>query len=132
MMKFKRKLFLDKSLLPWDCAEEMDRKYKRELKVYKESDWTIIRTFSDLVNEIMFKGLPDLLSVGLKLSEDDIKKVGNRNGIDAINWVIQHCRETDQCFPACYAHESMIAYLGTMKMQKLIDAEYERIGSLME
>jgi hypothetical protein len=85
--------------------------------VYLDKDWVIVRSYTEFVAKIYFRGLPFLVSFDHDLADehyhDFIQGKGaplqydeyyEKTGMDCAKFLVQYCDERDLEFPAWKVH----------------------------
>lgn len=110
----KRKLFLD------DIRQVKDAcNYMPNPKIYWEDDWDIVRNYSEFVEYLKSKPLPELISFDHDLAdihyEVDFRdwkdftsgQLGvEETGMDCAKFLVKHCQETKQELPDFLVHSA--------------------------
>lgn len=71
-----------------------------EKRIYTEKSWVVANTYEKLIELIAAYGVPDRLSVQYDFSDPE------KNGLDCLKFVIEHCATYDIPFPKIYIHDT--------------------------
>ena len=104
MMKMiKRFLFLDDIRFPVEAYH-----YTGE-KIFLNKDWCIVRNYRQFVNQIIQKGLPEMISfdhdlADMNSSDSDNLKFTEKTGYDCAKWLVEYCMDNHLNLPKFYSH----------------------------
>ena len=109
-------LFLDDIRDPIQCTEYMYTRLKN-VDIYRDTDWNIVRTYKDFCEFIKVHGLPDLISFDHDLADDYsfmdtlnkadwYSNVYNRpfTGYDCAKFLIAYCFDKNNKLPKFIVH----------------------------
>lgn len=102
------KLFLDDTRFPAECPSYMYLRIK-DVSIYTEKDWIIVRNYNQFVDYITKNGLPDLISFDHDLGEEGTNE---KTGKDCAKWLVEYCLDNDKKLPQFLVHSiNPVGYL---------------------
>jgi hypothetical protein len=129
-------LFLDDIREPIQCAEYMYTRLKN-VTIYHDPDWNIVRTYKEFCDFIQTYGVPDLISFDHDLADDysfieTLEKSDwysnsqNRayTGYDCAKFLIGYCFENEQKLPKYIVHS--MNPVGTTNISNLLTSYVNR------
>jgi hypothetical protein len=76
--------------------------------IFKEGNWTIVRTYDEFVNYIKANPMPDIISFDHDLAdfiEVDGERI-ERTGKTCANWLVEYCMDNNVKLPEYHVHSS--------------------------
>lgn len=93
------KLFLDDLRQPIEVFE------MTKLPIYKEKDWTIVRTYQEFVAIIEQFGMPVFISFDHDLGQKSVHANGSEaSGYDCAKWLVNYCLDKNYTLPHWFCH----------------------------
>ncbi|MBK1895364.1 cyclic-phosphate processing receiver domain-containing protein [Chryseobacterium paridis] len=104
MNMIKRFLFLD------DIRFPIEAYHYTEQEIFLQKDWHIVRNYEQFINQILEKGLPELISFDHDLADrhyvkqKDSSDFTEKTGYDCAKWLIDYCMDNHLNLPKFYSH----------------------------
>lgn len=112
-----RKIFIDDERFPTTAITLVES----DMGMYKnDSDWVIVRTYDEFVNEVTKNGSPNYVSFDHDLA--DIDGDDEKTGFDCAKWLVDYCMDNNIMLPKYQVHsanpigkKNINSYLGNAK-----------------
>jgi hypothetical protein len=104
-MKFN--LFLDDIRYPYikNSEDGVSAYSYTNYKPFKQEEWIIARYFTEFINIINLKGLPEIVSFDNDLGDVyNVKDDSEKTGYDCAKWLCNYCQDNNLKFPEYYIH----------------------------
>jgi len=117
------KLFLDDIRQPYDVF-----RLNMDLDYYKNSEWNIVKSYSEFVDFISKNDIPNMVSFDHDLSYEhylpknqeniDYDDIEEKTGYDALKWMVEYCKKENKSIPTIKFHTQNTE--GEKNMKKLL------------